>query len=62
MFQLIEKYITENPQEYMTPIHEGMRKAVSLRHRDLVRETTLEYTKRGNYIRIYPAKNSDIYD
>jgi hypothetical protein len=46
----------------MTPIHEGMRKAVSMRHRDLVRETTQEYQKRGNFIRIFPAKNSDIYD
>jgi hypothetical protein len=46
----------------MTPVHEGMRKAVAMRHRDLVRETCSEYLKRGNFIRIYPAKNSDIYD
>jgi hypothetical protein len=46
----------------MTPIHEGMRKAVALRHRDLVRETCQEYQKRGNFIRIYPAKGSDTYD
>jgi len=59
---MIEKYISENPQDYMTAIHEGMRKAVSFRHRDLIRETCQEYSKRGNFIRIYPAKNSDIYD
>lgn len=46
----------------MTPVHEGMRKAISFRHRDLIRETCQEYQKRGNFIRIYPAKNSDIYD
>ena len=46
----------------MTPIHEGMRKAVALRHRDLVRETCQEYQKRGNFIRIYPAKGSETYD
>ena len=46
----------------MTPIHEGMRKAVALRHRDFVRETCQEYQKRGNFIRIYPAKGSDTYD
>lgn len=62
LLQMVERYITENPQDYMTPIHEGMRKAVALRHREFVRETCSEYQKRGNFIRIYPAKNSDIYD
>ena len=60
--QMIERYIQENPSEYMSPIHEGMRKAVTMRHKDMIRETTIEYQKRGNYIRIFPAKNSDIYD
>jgi len=46
----------------MTPVHEGLRRAVALRHRDFIRETCVEYQKRGNFIRIYPAKNSDIYD
>jgi hypothetical protein len=59
---MIERYIAENPQEYLGPVHEGMKKGVSLRHRDLIRETCLEYQKRGNFIRIFPAKNSDIYD
>ena len=59
---MVERYIQENPQEYMTPVHEGMRKALSLRHRDLIKETCQEYQKRGNFIRIFPAKNSDIYD
>jgi hypothetical protein len=46
----------------MSLIHEGMRKAASLRHRDMIRESAAEYLKRGNFIRIYPAKNSEIYD
>ena len=46
----------------MTPVHEGMRKAVTLRHRDLIRETLSEYQKHANFVRIFPAKNSDIYD
>jgi hypothetical protein len=59
---MIEKYIQENPHEYMTPIHDGLRKAAALKHRDILRESTHEYSKRGNFIRIFPAKNSDIYD
>ena len=59
---MIERYITENPQDYMTPVHEGMRKGAAMRHRDIIRETCNEYQKRGNFIRIYPAKNSEIYD
>ena len=39
-----------------------MRKAVSLRYRDYVRESVSEYQRRGNFVRIYPAKGSDIYD
>lgn len=39
-----------------------MRKAVSLRYKDYIRETLQEYQRKGNFIRIYPAKNTDIYD
>ena len=43
-------------------MHESMRKAASLRQKDYIREVLQEYQKRGNFVRIYPAKNSDIYD
>lgn len=39
-----------------------MKKASTLRYREYIRETVTEYQRRGNYIRIYPAKNSDMYD
>mmetsp|Transcript_30116 Transcript_30116/g.29392 ORF Transcript_30116/g.29392 Transcript_30116/m.29392 type:complete len:80 (+) Transcript_30116:1851-2090(+) len=39
-----------------------MKKAASLRFREYVRETQVEFLRRGNFVRIYPAKNSDIYD
>ena len=39
-----------------------MKKAVSSKYREYVRETLAEYQRRGNYVRIYPAKGSDIYD
>ena len=41
---------------------EPMRRAVNCRYRELVRETLGEYQRRGNYIRIYPAKGCDMYD
>jgi hypothetical protein len=39
-----------------------MKKALNCKYREYVRETAAEYQRRGNFIRIYPAKNSDIYD
>ena len=43
-------------------MHDSMKKAASLRFREYVRETLAENTRKGNFVRIYPAKNSDIYD
>jgi hypothetical protein len=39
-----------------------MKKASGLKYREYIRETVAEYQRRGNYIRIYPAKGSDMYD
>ena len=39
-----------------------MKKAASIKYREYIRETVAEYQRRGHYIRIYPAKGSDIYD
>jgi len=39
-----------------------MKKAASLRYREFVRETQAEFLRKGNFIRIFPAKNTDIYD
>ena len=39
-----------------------MKRAASLRYRDYIKETLQENTRKGNFIRIFPAKNSDIYD
>lgn len=39
-----------------------MRKAASLRQKEYIREVLQEYTKKGNFVRIYPSKGSDIYD
>lgn len=39
-----------------------MRKAASLRFKEYIRETLSEGAKKANFIRIYPAKSSDMYD
>jgi hypothetical protein len=43
-------------------IDDVLKNSVLLRHREIVTETLVEYTRRGNYVRIYPAKNSSKYD
>ena len=39
-----------------------MKKGAAIRYREYIRETQAEYNRKGNFIRIYPAKGSDIYD
>lgn len=51
----------ENPQEFGST-GEAMKRALNLKYREYIRETLAEYQRRGNYIRIYPAKGSDMYD
>jgi len=58
---LIERLVAENPQEF-GPLLEPMKKASTLRYREYIRETQAEFLRKGHYIRIYPAKNSDMYD
>lgn len=35
---------------------------LSSKHREIIIETILENQRRGNFVRIYPTKNSDFYD
>jgi hypothetical protein len=58
---MIERLAMENPTEY-SGLVEPMKKASTVRYREYIRETLIENQRRGNYIRIYPAKNSDMYD
>ena len=39
-----------------------MKQAMFLKFRDILHETVSEYTRRGEFVRIFPAKNSKIYD
>jgi hypothetical protein len=58
---MIERIALEHPQEFGNLV-EPMKKASSVRYREYIRETLMENQRKGNYIRIYPAKNSDMYD
>jgi hypothetical protein len=41
---------------------EYFKKYSTLKNKEILRETLTEYSRRGNFIRIYPAKGSDCYD
>jgi hypothetical protein len=43
-------------------IEDVIKQAALLKYRDIVHETIGEFSRRGNYVRIYPAKNSYKYD
>ena len=43
-------------------IEEVIKQAAYLKHREIVSETIGEFARRGNFVRIYPAKNSYKYD
>ena len=58
---MIEKLAIDNPQDYSLLV-EPMKKGSQLRFKEYIREACNEYQRRGNFIRIYPAKQSDIYD
>ena len=58
---MIARLAMENPREFSNLV-EPMKKASQVRYREYIRETLIENQRRGNYIRIYPAKNSDMYD
>ena len=38
------------------------KRIASMKHKDILRETISEYSRRGNFVRVYPAKGTDIYD
>ena len=39
-----------------------MKKAANVKYKEYIRETVIENTRRGNFIRIYPARGSEMYD
>jgi len=39
-----------------------LKDAASLKFRDIIAETVHEFQRKGNFVRIFPAKNSKLYD
>lgn len=57
----IERFVQDNPVEY-SPLLEPMKKAANLKYKEYLKETILENQRKGYFIRIYPARGSDMYD
>jgi len=51
----------ENDGEFAQDI-EMLKKLSTLKHREILRESLLEFLRKGNYVCIYPARGSEIYD
>ncbi len=61
MNNTIDKFVEENYEEY-AHLSESLKKVAILKNRDIIAETISEFNRKGNYIRIFPAKNSNMYD
>ena len=59
--QLIDRLIIENAEE-LNGLEEPLKNACILKHRDLIIESLVENERKGNFVRIYPGKNSSMYD
>ena len=61
MQNLIEKFVNENPVEY-SALFEPLKKSANLKYKEYIKETVLENQRRGFFLRIYPARGSEMYD
>lgn len=43
-------------------MEDSLRAACMVKYRDIIQETMSEYTRKGSFVRIYPSKNSYLYD
>ena len=58
---IIDKIAEECDEDYGDVIG-PLRKACGLKFRDILHETVSEYNRKNSFVRIYPARNSKIYD
>ena len=60
---LIDKITAQYEAEYSNgELTEALKNSCHLKFRDIVAETVHEYNRKGNFVRIYPARNSKLYD
>ena len=57
--QAIEKL--EHDGEFGNDV-DMLKKLSTVKHKDILRETLLELLRKGNYVCIYPARGSEVYD
>lgn len=60
LIKALEKY-SESDLEIQENL-DLLKRLCTIKHKDILRETLQEYQRRGNFIRIYPAKGTDCYD
>ena len=60
---LLDKLISNFDEDYENgELTEPMKLAAQVKYRDIIAETVGEYTRKGNFVRIFPARNSKLYD
>mmetsp|Transcript_1254 Transcript_1254/g.786 ORF Transcript_1254/g.786 Transcript_1254/m.786 type:complete len:106 (+) Transcript_1254:524-841(+) len=57
---LIDRVVAQN--EDFSGLDEAMRNACVLKHKELIIDSLKEYQRKGNFVRIFPGKNSNMYD
>lgn len=61
MENFIDRLGQEYPEEYGN-LNGIMKQACMIKFRDIITETVAEYSRKSEFVRIFPAKNSKIYD
>ena len=60
---LIETLVEQHPELYENgELHDALKGCTALKFRDLIAETVAEFNRMTNFSRIYPARNSKLYD
>ena len=58
---MIDKIVEQYEEEYLD-IADTMKTCSQLRFRDLITETIEEFCRMENFCRIFPSRNSKLYD
>jgi len=61
VLQIVDRLVEEYSDQYGS-MSEMMKKACTLKYRDIIFETCHEYNRCGEFVRIFPCKNSKQYE
>ena len=59
--QVLDRVLDEYPEEF-GHMEDSLRKAAFIRYREILHETVVEYNRCGEFVRIFPSKNSKAYE